>query len=1423
MLNSNHFKLTCLLLFLVPTLNSCTQKQENVTGITLSIPETRTRVLGEQGLLAAPTNLYLNHLVINVTAPDISSPILVTWDKGDNCSGSACAVPAEFPLSVPRGANRLIQVLAVYGEGGDSDGGYLYYGDATKSLLAAVEPVTIIIDPLQTSAVQANGKISGRYLTGSGDNGPTGPLAIQFKPAGKPEMLIEKSFIFSGWFSVFALKDTPLRYVLPDGTDMFGASVSIDSSAFLRSDILKIQSPNTLQFGDSKVRLGETLILGFFGPGASSKTACLTSGNYTFANVKKSPSNAALVYPSDFVISGAQSSCLSGTLYEDFITYLPTAHEMQGFEHSLGVQGPFVSQADGRFLATSGSTLSWQYLPNLDAASLSGVKIFARSTLASGENDDYRNDGEIDCGKLPGLGFTQVGSIDYPGTSFNLSNLPLLASPTLIACPHKDNKFYPVAIETQIGNGGGVPTQLGIEKSFQPLHGLLENSCVGYRVQLLNANSVLTGMTLPLSISVQQNSANLPTYSNSTDCYSNTNASTGSFTIPSMSSEAEFFVKIPLQSNASSLNVTVFRTAIPAMPLRSLTLPIKTYSQKTLAFERPSHFLVGLCYPVRLRYLNYDGTSAALPSDTTVNLVPANGMEFHSNATCTSSAATATLLSSTGEATLFAKVISSSSNPSFTTSFVSGTNHDSLTLSVRTGSGTSAPSSLRLSGPMNLNRDSCMGPFEAEPVNANGTPVLLSSSGTWNLSSAGAALTYFQNADCSTNLNPSYTAGTYKLKFYAMPIAAGPGQLTISAGASVNASMNYMVQGLYQFFLQVNDPLPLVSGSCAEHEVTLRNFNGTSASASAPITAFVSPTGFPGSEIYSSRVNGVCQNVLSNLAFPSGSNSQKFYTRIFNTQSSTQYFTTQVTANFMSGGVINVAVAGASPLAPAETALQKISAEYTFDLIKSILPFSGVPTFTFTKDSGSGTLTSSVYNSADGDSAAFTVTDSASTPASFSVTTQTVAKTATLDFTSSLPTGATISRPSVGRYISNTGLLTTASSGAARFDHNSDPATSYAPMGLLIEGPATNLILDSENFTAGPWTHGGTLSSITSGGINSPAGSTAGVYLLTDNNPEPYNVGRVFNTFTPDMTNNSDYVASVFIKKESSSYAGLMMIENGVMASGVNVDLDNGVASKMEGPNTPQTLYGYGIQKFANGWYRIWVKYKSSPSCVNGGSGPCQGSIAIFPAHSSNNSPGGEIAATGGVYVFGAQVEIGTVPTSYIPTSGAPASRSADIVTIPIISTNFAGMAFGAAGTFRAETTLFPGAIVGAGTLFELCGSNCAQESMKIGLNSSGIMSFQTTQNGLLQMPVATFQYPNLQGGNKLGWSWATNSNAKGSILSLNGSSVHSGSTLINAPNFTSGHMYIGNDSVGNSPLPMHIRKLEYWPHKLSAPAMDSW
>jgi hypothetical protein len=224
-----------------------------------------------------------------------------------------------------------------------------------------------------------------------------------------------------------------------------------------------------------------------------------------------------------------------------------------------------------------------------------------------------------------------------------------------------------------------------------------------------------------------------------------------------------------------------------------------------------------------------------------------------------------------------------------------------------------------------------------------------------------------------------------------------------------------------------------------------------------------------------------------------------------------------------------------------------------------------------------------------------------------------------------------------------------------RFDH--DPAT-LASKGLLIEELRTNLIVPSNNFSTWGAT-GGLVSTLTHQSPDNAATS----FLFSEDTTT--NVHRVFNSFTG--VSGTTYTTTVFLKFAGRPEA---FIETRSISTNPYAvfNLQTGTVGFVSPGITAN------IEEFPNGWWR----------CVITGIADLAGGNTLIGGVSGGlRSYTGSGAAA--FYIFGAQVEAGAVPTSYIPTTSGTAARSADVCSI--IGTDFSSFYNQSEGTMFADAT----------------------------------------------------------------------------------------------------------------------------------------
>jgi hypothetical protein len=211
------------------------------------------------------------------------------------------------------------------------------------------------------------------------------------------------------------------------------------------------------------------------------------------------------------------------------------------------------------------------------------------------------------------------------------------------------------------------------------------------------------------------------------------------------------------------------------------------------------------------------------------------------------------------------------------------------------------------------------------------------------------------------------------------------------------------------------------------------------------------------------------------------------------------------------------------------------------------------------------------------------------------------------------------------------GILESVANNVPRLDY---PIGGGCPS-LLVEPAATNVALNSETFGASVGT------TIVLNNTTSPDGAVTADKLVEDTSTGIHRSGIA--GALGGSVDSSVYSVSVFAK--AAGRTRLNMFDNNQVADGnTNFDIANGVV-----------IGGTGkIENYGNGWYRCTIF-------------PAKTNSTNFNCHVRLIDSGTNVSYTGngtsGVFLWGKQVETGSVATSYIPTVAATATRNADVIS----------------------------------------------------------------------------------------------------------------------------------------------------------------
>jgi hypothetical protein len=215
-----------------------------------------------------------------------------------------------------------------------------------------------------------------------------------------------------------------------------------------------------------------------------------------------------------------------------------------------------------------------------------------------------------------------------------------------------------------------------------------------------------------------------------------------------------------------------------------------------------------------------------------------------------------------------------------------------------------------------------------------------------------------------------------------------------------------------------------------------------------------------------------------------------------------------------------------------------------------------------------------------------------------------------------------------------------------RRGHHVYNGDSWVNKGLLHESEArTNLVTYSEDFTQWININTGTLAADASG----PDGEISAVTLVDSG---ATGISSVFARKDITTSVSTAYTASCFMKADQLSW-GLIFI-SGVGPSGNGgcyFDLANGAVG------TADAGFSGIIQSVGSGWYRCSITFTSNAATT-------AGQLRIYVSEGDNDVTV-DLDGTSSILIYGAQLEAGSTPSSYIPTSGATVTRSAETLTVP--------------------------------------------------------------------------------------------------------------------------------------------------------------
>ncbi len=205
---------------------------------------------------------------------------------------------------------------------------------------------------------------------------------------------------------------------------------------------------------------------------------------------------------------------------------------------------------------------------------------------------------------------------------------------------------------------------------------------------------------------------------------------------------------------------------------------------------------------------------------------------------------------------------------------------------------------------------------------------------------------------------------------------------------------------------------------------------------------------------------------------------------------------------------------------------------------------------------------------------------------------------------------------------------------------------------LLVEPQRTNLVKYSSSFDNAEWDKGGV--TIVANNVTSPDGTQNADKVTEDSS----NGNHLFYNITPPSTTTA--TASVFYKKGTRQFFSIKIQIGGNSYTQV-FDADNLTATSNS--SNGLTSVSNTITDFGNGWVRATLSGTNPAGAGDTYVIYSLSNSATPTFDSGNKNPTYQGSTSEYGYFWGAQIEVGSYSTSYIPTTSESVTRNADVIS----------------------------------------------------------------------------------------------------------------------------------------------------------------